>query len=479
MVVGDIVTGTEVLVIGGGPGGYNAAARLGEAGLEVTLIEAEAVGGVCLNRGCIPSKALIRAAAAAHTVATAGALGIGARLDGVDLARTMAWKDEIVGKLRKGVDGLLSHAQVAVVQGTAHFTAPDRVSVENSHGTQTFKFKHCIIATGSRPATLPGLAPDSDKIIDSTGALSLQAVPGELVVVGGGYIGLELGTAYAKLGAKVTVLEYLDRLLPGMDADLARIVERSLKALGVTVHTGARVTGWEAVKGKAVVRAEVGGKELTVAADKVLVATGRLPNSGDLALAQARVETDARGFIKTDARCRTTAPHIYAIGDVALGPMLAHKASKEAAVVAGVITGKAAVMEPACIPAVVFTDPEVASAGLTEAEAKERGYDPVSTRLPFSALGRAHIFGGTDGLVKVVADRTDGRVLGIHMVGPEVGELAAGAALAIEMGARVEDLALTVHPHPTLSEGVMDAAERLLKQLRAPARPAAATAARG
>ena len=473
MVVGDIVTGTEVLVIGGGPGGYNAAARLGEAGLEVTLIEAEAVGGVCLNRGCIPSKALIRAAGAAHTVVTAAQLGIGAHLDGVDLARTMAWKDAIVAKLRKGVDGLLSHAQVVVVPGTAHFTAADRVSVENSHGTQSFRFKHCIIATGSRPSTLPGLAPDGEFVIDSTGALSLAAVPDELVVVGGGYIGLELGTAYAKLGAKVTVLEYLDRLLPGMDADLARGVERSLKALGVKVHTGAKVTGWQRAEGKALVTAEVGGKALQVRADKVLVATGRTPNSADLALDRAGVEADARGFIKTDRQCRTGNPAIFAIGDVAGGPMLAHKASKEAQVVADVLAGKPAAMEPACIPAVVFTDPEVATAGLTEAEARERGYDPVAMRLPFAALGRAHIFGGTDGFAKVIADRADGRVLGIHLVGPEVGELAAGAAIAIEMGARVEDLALTVHPHPTLSEGVMEGAERLFKQLQVPRQPAA------
>lgn len=466
MVVGDVVTGTEVLVIGGGPGGYAAAARLGRAGKDVTLVDAAELGGVCLNRGCIPSKALIRAAETAHGLRGAEAIGITAQAVKVDFARVQAWKAQVTQRLRQGVASLMKQGRVTVVQGRARFVGGDRVAVDTGHGSETYRFQHCIVATGSRPAELRGFAFDGRRIIDSTGALELDEVPAELCVIGGGYIGLELGTAYAKLGSKVTVLEALDRLLPGVDPELVAVVDRRLRALGVTVRTSARASGWREEDGKAIVEGQAGGEAFAVRADRVLVATGRRPNSDGLDLDQAGVAVDPRGFITVDEGRRTTARNIYAIGDVAGEPMLAHKAYREAGVVADGILGHPAAMDPVAIPAVIFTDPEISTAGLTEEAARAAGFEPVVSRFHFVASGRALTLGARDGFVKLVGDRGSGRLLGVHIVGPEASELIAGAVIALEMGCQVEDVALSIHPHPTLSEGIMEAAEAMLHELR-------------
>lgn len=461
MVVGEITTGTEVLVIGGGPGGYHAAACAARHGKEVTLVEAGDLGGVCLNAGCIPSKALIQGAAAAAPPPWGGT---GAP---VEFAALQEWKVQVVARLRRGVELLMKQADIKVVQGRATFTGRDRVSVASGHGTEAYRFEHCIIATGSSPTRIPGFETGDGCVIDSTGALALPAVPPRLLVVGGGYIGLELGTAYARLGSQVTVVEALDRLLPTMDPELSRAVHRRLQQLGVQVHTGVRVQGWTERDGAAVVTAEAGGRTLELPADRVLVAVGRRPNSAGLGLELAGVTVDERGFIQTDSACRTAAARIYAIGDVAGNPMLAHKATREAEVCADAIAGLPAAMDAVAIPAVAFTDPEVASVGLTEAEARAAGYTPATGRSALAASGRAWIRGDAGGFVKVVADSESGLLLGVQMAGPEASELIAAAALALEMGARAQDVALTIHPHPTLSESLMAAAAAAAGRVRA------------
>lgn len=448
MVVGQIVSGTEVLVIGGGPGGYHAAATAARAGKEVVLVEASHLGGTCLNCGCIPSKALIQATRRASPVSQ----------DGVPpLTEVQVWKRQVVDRLRRGVEQILKQAGVTLVQGKATFLGPDRVSVDTGGATEVYRFRHCIIATGSVPAFPPGFAPDGESVCDAASALEWTEAPEELVILGAGYIGLELGTAFARLGSRVTVLEVADQILPGLDAELTRPVARHLEKVGVKVHLGARATGWERAGGRLVVRAE-GVATDALAADRILVATGRLPNTGELGLDKAGIALDERGYVRTDDQCRTSVSHIYAIGDVAGAPLLAHKATREAEVAAAVIAGHADAMDPAGIPAVIFTEPEVATVGLTEAEARAKGYRVVIGRFPLTASGRAWTLGEPDGFVKVVADGDTGVLLGAQMVGPEASELIAAATLALELGARIEDVALTIHPHPTLSEAFMAAA---------------------
>ncbi|EKP95447.1 dihydrolipoyl dehydrogenase [Thermaerobacter subterraneus] len=481
MVVGEVATETEVLVIGGGPGGYVAAIRAAQLGKDVTLVEKDRLGGVCLNVGCIPSKALIDAAKAYHRLAREAERGIvveGARLD---FARLQGWKQSVVQRLTGGVEQLLRGNGVTVVKGRATFTGPNQVLVENpGGGNEVYRFKHCILATGSRPVELPGFAFDGIRILDSSDALTLDHLPLRLVVIGGGYIGLELGTAFAKLGSEVTVLELADQLLPGTDPELVQVVARRLRQLGVKVHTGVRVLGWEEAPGgegvRVVFRPEPrgegaagagapgsagssGSEEQAVVADAVLVSVGRRPNTGGLGLELAGVELDERGRVKVDAQLRTSQRNIFAIGDIVPGPMLAHKASREGIVAAEVIAGLPAAADYVAVPAPVFTDPEIATVGLTEEQARQQGYDPVVGRFPYAANGRALTLGERDGFVKLVADRESKVVLGAGIVGPEASDLVAELALAIEMGATLEDLALTIHAHPTLSEAVMEAAE--------------------
>lgn len=461
MVVGEIATGTQVLIIGGGPGGYHAAAEAARRGKEVTLVESGPLGGVCLNVGCIPSKALIQGARSASAPYRTGA-------SAVDFAALQTWKSGVVERLRRGVAQILKQADANIVQGHALFSGPDRVTVATEHGNQTFRFEHCIIATGSRPTVLKGFEPDGVRVLDSTGALALSEVPASLLVLGGGYIGLELGTAYAKLGAAVTVVEALDRILPTMDPDLSKAVQRRLDRLGVRTLLSTRAAGWRQEGGQAVVTLDggAGGSDTPpeLRADKLLVAVGRRPNTEELDLAAAGVRLAEGGFIAVDQTCRTSNPRIYAIGDVIGNPMLAHKATREAEVAAGAIAGEPVAMDAVAIPAVAFTDPEVAAAGLTEAEARAAGWSVATGRAQFGAIGRALLLGEPEGFVKVVADSESGLLLGVQMAGPEVSELIGAAALALEMGARVHDLAATIFPHPTLSEALREAAARISSQ---------------
>jgi len=447
---------TESVVLGSGPGGYVAAIRLGQLGKETILIEKDNLGGVCLNRGCIPSKALIRVAKLKKQIEAAKQIGLEVSGLTVDFAKVQTWKQSVVDKLVSGIDYLCKSNNVKIVKGTGKFKGPHLLEVAGTSGNETIETKNIIIATGSRYFDLPGFRFDGTRVISSTEALSLQEPPKNLVVIGGGVSGLELGTMYAQLGSKVTVVEMLDQLLPGTDIDLVRIVERSLRRLGIQYHVKSKAKEYR--DGKVYATLE-DGKETAFDADKVLVAVGRRPNSDQIGLETVGVKTDSHGFIQVNKKMETNVPEIYAIGDVVGPPMLAHKASKEGIVAAEAIGGLNSEADFRAIPGVVFTDPEIATVGLTEAQAKEKGYDPIVGKFPFTALGRALIAGETEGFAKIIGDKESGLVLGVHIVGIEASDLISEAALAIEMGATLEDIGLTVHPHPTLPEAIMEAAE--------------------
>ncbi|MGX9707624.1 dihydrolipoamide dehydrogenase [Laceyella tengchongensis] len=463
MVVGDLAQEVDVLVIGSGPGGYVAAIRAAQLGRSVAIVDKDTVGGVCLNRGCIPSKAIISASERYMGIKEAGEMGIEVSGDvNVNMPKLIEWKNGVVKKLTGGVNSLLKGNGVEIISGEAYFSGPNSLRVVSEDASQTYKFNDVIIATGSRPAELKILPFDGKRILSSTEALNLQEVPKRFIVVGGGYIGLELGTAYAKLGAEVTILEGTKSLLPGTDEALTKMVTRKLKKLGVTVITEAMVQGGENTGDEVVVRATVNGEEKTFSADYCLVAVGRKPNTDELGLEFAGVETDERGFIKIDKQCRTNVEHIYAIGDCAGGALLAHKASYEAKIAAEVMCGMNSVIDYQAMPFVIFSDPEIAYTGLTEAQAKEEGYDPVVSRFAFAANGRALSMNHADGFVQIVADKETKQVLGVQIVGPEASTLIGEAVFAVEMGANAEDIALTIHAHPTLPETIMEAAEGVL-----------------
>jgi dihydrolipoamide dehydrogenase len=454
MVVGELAEAVDLLVVGGGPGGYAAAIRAAQLGREVTLAERGLVGGVCLHVGCIPSKALIELAAAAHRTRELEAAGLDADGVSVSLARFQAWRAELCAGLARGVEQLLADGRVRVVQGHARFNRPDRVAVETPDDRALFlEFEHAIIATGSRPIELPEIPFDGERVLDSTGALALTAVPKSVAVIGAGYIGLELGTAFAKLGARVTVVEALDRLLPSMDAALAAPVRRRLKALGVDVHTGS--TARLADDGTLVVGDD------RVEAERIVVAVGRAPNTDDLGLEAAGVTVGSSGLIEVGEDMRA-AERIAAIGDVVAGPALAHKATAEAQVAAEALSGMPSAFDARAVPVVIFTDPEIATVGLTEAQAREAGLDAASATFPLAASGRAGTLGARDGFTRIVTDTATDRVIGVHVAGPHASELVAGGALAIELMAAPGDVAATIHPHPTLSEGLHEAAALLL-----------------
>jgi dihydrolipoamide dehydrogenase len=445
----------ENLIIGGGPGGYVAAIRLGQLGRETTLVEKETLGGVCVNVGCIPSKAIVRAARLMKQIQRAQDFGIETSQPKVDLQKLQIWKKRVVDKLTSGVAYLCKGNHVNVIYGEAKFQAPHQIEIKTK-GSRAVTADNVIIATGSRPVEIPGFKFDGKFVITPTEALSFSEAPRNFVIIGGGVSGLELGTAYARFGSHVTVIEMLDRLLPGIDLELVKVVERTLRRMGIETHVKARAK-W-AKDGK--VGAQLSdGKEIEVPADKVMVVVGRRPNSDQIGLEATGVKTDAAGFIQVNAQMQTNVPGIYAIGDVVGMPLLAHKASKQGIVAAEVISGQASAADFKTIPSAIWTDPEIATVGLTEAEAKTQGYDPIVGKFPFTALGRASAVGETDGFVKVVADKESEQILGVHMVGAEVTDLISEAALAIEMGATLDDLALTVHPHPTLPESLMEAAE--------------------
>jgi dihydrolipoamide dehydrogenase len=476
MVVGDVTTGTDVLVIGAGPGGYAAAIRAGQLDLDVTLVEKDAYGGTCLNHGCIPSKALIHATDVAHEAGEAEEMGVYAD-PAVDLSKMVEWKEGVVDQLTGGVEKLCKGNGVNLMEGTATFADENTVRIGHAgegQGSESLEFEHAIVATGSQPIEIPGFSFADDPVISSKEALALDSVPDELVVVGAGYIGMELSTVFAKLETDVTVVEMLDGIMPNYERDLVRPVKQRAEDLGIDFHFGYTAAGWEENDDGVVVTAKPaaadGGtaaaaepeESLELDAEKVLVAVGRRPVTDTLDVESAGLEPTDRGFLETDDRTRTDVDHVHAIGDVAGEPMLAHKATAEGQVAAEVIAGEPSALDHQAIPAAVFTDPEIGTVGMTQDEADEAGFDPIAGEFPMRASGRALSLGETDGFVRIVADEDSGFVLGAQIVGPEAAELIAEVGLAIEMGATLEDVAATIHTHPTLSEAVMEAAENAL-----------------
>lgn len=462
---------TNTLVIGAGPGGYVAAIRLGQLKVPHVLVEKGELGGTCLNVGCIPSKALISASKLVEQIRHGKSIGIEVSDVRIDLGRMMAWKDTVVGKLTGGVGGLVKGNGGQIVRGLARFVGPHEAVVSGAEGRETrIRFEHAIIATGSVPSPISGFAFDGENVLGSTEALAFSKVPEKLVVIGGGYIGMELGGVWQRLGSQVTVVEYLDQLLPGFEQDLVRPVAKRFKEAGGEVLLSTRAIGWDRGEGGAGRRVKVhleeraSGQRKVLECDHVLLTVGRRPLTDGLDLERVGLTTDAQGFLTVDGAQRTAVPHVFAIGDVAGQPMLAHKASKEAEVAAEVIAGHPAAYDFRAVPAVVFTDPEIATVGLSVKDAKAAGHEVAVGRFLFAANGRALSLNDTDGFVRVIADKATGVLLGFEAVGPEVSNLVAEAALAIEMGAQASELGQTIHAHPTLAEAVMEAANAALGQ---------------
>ncbi|MEM9604347.1 MAG: dihydrolipoyl dehydrogenase [Pseudomonadota bacterium] len=457
MVVGNAPEAVDLVVIGAGPGGYTAALHAASRGRDVTLIDRggdAAVGGVCLHAGCIPSKTLIEAAGVFHRSQHSKDMGVSVDSAHFDLAQFHRFKGGVIDGLAGGVRGKLTHAGVSTLTGTARFMDSKTLVLSAEDGAARFlQFKDCIVATGSRPVAVPGFA-FGERVLDAHGALQLDTVPSTLAVVGGGYIGLELGCAFAKLGTAVSVVEALDRVLPTLPAGPAVPLQRRMASLGVRFHFGCRATAYD---GGALTIADAAGDTHALDAEYVLMAVGRTPNTDDLELEAAGLGTNAKGLLEVDIDRRLT-PHIAAIGDITPGPALAHKASAEAIVAVDALCGDTTAFEPEAMPLIVFTDPEIAHVGLDADQAKADGIDASSHKLPLRASGRAATLGETDGYVELTRARDDGTLLGATVVGPHASELIAELCVAIELGASVEDLALTVHPHPTLSELTMDVA---------------------
>ena len=473
MVMGDLQREAEVVVVGGGPGGYAAAFRAADLGLDTVLVEeSPSLGGECLHVGCIPSKALLGVAVLIADTARARAAGVEFGEPKVALDRLRAWKDAQIDRLSKGLQALARDRGVEVMRGRATFEDARSLRVQGDR-TGWLRFRHLILATGSRPVALPGVDLPSQRLMDSRMALDLPEVPDRLLVVGGGYIGLEMGTIYAALGSRVTLVELTDALLPGVDRELVEPLARRIKKIFAAVHLQTKVIGIEETTAGLAVRLDGEGVASPQEFDRVLVAVGRQPNTDGLGLEVTKVQTDPRGFISVDERRRTADPRIFAVGDVAGGLLLAHKAIHEGKVAAETIAGRAAAFDPQAIPAVVFTDPEVAWAGLTEAEARAQGITARVARVPWSASGRAVAMDRTGGLTKLVFEEGTGRLLGVGIVGTHAGELLAEGVLGVELAAVAEDLAGTIHTHPTLSETLGEAAELFLgspTHLRPPVR---------
>ncbi len=451
---------TDIVVVGAGPGGYAAAFYAADLGKKVILIEREKrLGGVCLNRGCIPSKALLYATHQIVNARESAHRGITFAEPTVNLAQMRTWKESIIEKLAGGVAALAKMRGVQVIQGRGYFEGSNKLRVETETGQQFIKFEKAILAVGSNAAMPKAFDLGNPRIMTSTGGLEIEDIPETLLVVGGGYIGMELGTVYAGLGSKITLVEALDTILAGADPDLARPVIANARKMFKEIRLKTRVTKMSTVGKQIKVESEYNGEKLSELYDRVLVAVGRVPNSADLGLENTKVELDEKGFVKINPHQQTDDPNIYAIGDIAGGVMLAHKAHKEARIAVENINGQQTVFENVIIPAVVFTDPEIAWCGLTEAEAKEKGLKYEVAKFPWSASGRALSFDRTDGVTKMLMDPDTNRLIGVGICGAGAGELIAEATLAMEMGATPADIALTVHPHPTLSETLMECAE--------------------
>ncbi|HYR73556.1 MAG TPA: dihydrolipoyl dehydrogenase [Candidatus Acidoferrum sp.] len=460
--MGDLVDEVEVAVLGGGPGGYSAAFRCAELGLETVVIDAaQRLGGACLFEGCIPSKALLHVAAVLSEVERAKEFGVDFGEPRISLDPLRKWKQErVVGKLARGLTAVAKAKGVEVIGGHGVFEDSSTLRIEAGETLRKVRFKHAIVATGSRPSGLPGLTLQSERVMDSTAALELPDIPARLLVIGGGYIGLELGTVYATLGSRVTLVEMTDGLLPGVDRDLVQPLQRRVDKIFAAIHLGTKVAALRETGAQ--IEADLEGRE-TERFDRVLVAVGRRAQSDGLGLEVTRVRLTERGrFVQVDERCRTEDPRIYAVGDVTGEPMLAHRAMRQGKVAAEAVAGRLAAFDNVAIPAVVFTDPEIAWCGLSEAQAKGQGLTVKVAKFQWAASGRAATLGRSDGLTKLVADAASGRVLGVGIVGPGAGELIAEASLAVETAALVEDVAVTIHAHPTLSESLMEAAEHLL-----------------
>jgi dihydrolipoamide dehydrogenase len=467
---------TEVLVLGAGPGGYTAAFRAADLGKKVVLVDREpALGGVCLNVGCIPSKALLHAARVIAETREMSENGVSFGPPKIDLGRLRAWKDGVVGRLTGGLATLARQRNVTTIRGYGRFTSPRELAVELAEGgAVSVGFEHAIIAAGSEAITLPFIPASDPRVIDSTGALEVEEVPGRLLVIGGGIIGLEMATVYHELGAQITVVELLDQLIPGADRDVVAPLAKRVARLYENVFLRTRVTGVEARPDGLVVSFDGAKAPATDTFDRILVAVGRRPNGSLIGAERAGVAVDPSGFIPVSKQMRTSVPHVFAIGDLVGQPMLAHKAMHEAKVAAEVIAGKNSFFDARAIPSVAYTDPEVAWAGVTENEAKAAGVAYGKGVFPWAASGRSLTLGRSEGITKVLFDEATGRIIGCGITGPSAGDLIAEAVLAIEMGADAADIGLTIHPHPTLSETVAMAAEAFegtITDLYLPRRP--------
>lgn len=449
----------DVTIIGGGPGGYVCAIRAAQLGLKTVLVESDRVGGECLNYGCIPSKSLITVSKLVDKVKDAEKHGLVISGVSVDFVQMQRWKSEVVSKLVGGVESLLRGNHVTVLKGEAEVKAKDIVSVELANGAEEVRTRNLVLATGTRISSLPGLEMDGNLVVGSKEALEMTYAPKRVLIVGGGAIGLEFASMLQKLGSSITIVEVMDQLMPGSDPEVVRVVQRKLEARGAKIHLKSKVTSLKKEGSEAHLAVETPEGTTSVDVDRVLVSVGRKPRTEKLNLESLGVKTDARGYITTDNKMQTSVSGVYAIGDVRGPPLLAHKASKEGIVAAECIAGLPSAADWKVIPDTVFCDPEIASAGLTEAKAIEAGYQIKKSRFQFAALGRALSAGEAEGFVKVVSKADDGLVLGVQIVGPEASNLISEVALAIEMGATVEDIALTVHPHPTLPEAIMEASE--------------------
>ncbi|OGS61150.1 MAG: dihydrolipoyl dehydrogenase [Euryarchaeota archaeon RBG_19FT_COMBO_69_17] len=455
----------DVVVVGGGPGGYPAAIRAAQLGKRVLLVERHKLGGECLNYGCIPSKALIHTGNLVASIRRAGEWGVLTGPVAVDMGRLQAWKASVVDRLVGGVGQLLKGNGVEVVSGEASFVGPKALEVRTGDGTrEEVSFDRAILATGGRPSDLPAFRFDGTRILSTKEALELPRIPGTMLVIGGGVSGLEIGTFYAKLGTKVVVVEILEQLLPGMDPEVVRVLGRSLKRLGIESHVKSQAKAWREADGRAVVDVETPEGSLEVLADVVLVTVGRRANTAGLGLDRAGVKADAKGQILVDRQMRTSNPDVFAVGDVVGPPFLAHKATREGLVAAEASAGRPTEVDHGALPSAIFTDPEIATVGRFEVQATASGHRVRIGKVPFAAIGRALTEGESEGFVKIVMDADSKLLLGAQIIGPRASDLISELALAIEMGATVEDVALTTHPHPTLPEGILEGAEAALGQ---------------
>jgi dihydrolipoamide dehydrogenase len=464
----------DAVVIGAGPGGYVAAIRLAQLGKKAALVDKDSLGGVCINWGCIPSKALIAAANLVDQIRDAADRGITAEPK-VDIEKLRQFKNDVVKKMTGGINLLEKGNGVEVIKGTAKFVGPNAVEVDTKDGKQRVEAPAFIVATGARPVQIPGFEFDGKDVWSAKEAVDLPELPKHLVIIGGGIIGMELGTVYAKLGTKITVVEALPSILSGVDPEAVRLVQKALRKRDATFHLSAKAKGLERKGGALTVRVEVEGTEQAIECDKVLVSVGFRPNTENLGLEEIGVKLTAKGFVEINDRFQTSVSGVYCIGDLCGPPLLAHKASKEGEIAAEVIAGKKSVRDWIAMPSAIFTDPEVATVGLDEEQARKQGYDPIVGKFAFGALGRAVAIAHTEGFVKVIGDRQSKLLLGATIVGPEASDLIAEVALALEMGAYIEDVALTVHAHPTLPEAIMEACKAALGEaihrLNAPERP--------